>query len=93
MTGKEMTSLALLGLAAVYDISPVDIIPDIPVVGWVDDFVITATTALNCVQQFTAETSQTLSTLAKTLKWILILVGGILIVLIVLLAGFILSKF
>ena len=93
MTRKEITSLTLLGLAAVYDISPIDIIPDVPVVGWVDDFFITATTLLNCVQQFTAETSQTLSAIAKTLKWILILVGGVLIVLIVLLLGFIIGKF
>jgi len=32
----------LLILAIIYDISPIDIIPDIPVVGYVDDFFITA---------------------------------------------------
>lgn len=93
MNGKEISSLVFMGLALLYDVSPVDIIPDIPVVGWIDDFIITATTGLNCIQQFTAESSQTLSTIAKTLKWIGIILGGIVILLLFLLAGFIVSLF
>lgn len=91
MKGKEITSLVYLGLALLYDASPVDIIPDIPVVGWIDDFIITATTGLNCIQQFTAESSQTLSTIAKSLKWIFFILGVIVIVFLVVLASFIVS--
>lgn len=53
MNGKQITSLALMGLAVLYDVSPVDIIPDIPVVGWIDDFIITASAGLNCIEKFT----------------------------------------
>lgn len=81
MTGKKVSSLVFMGLAALYDVSPVDIIPDIPVVGWIDDILITLTAFLNCIQQFTKETAHTLSIIAKILKWILVLLGGILIVL------------
>ena len=81
MTGKEVSSLVFVGLAALYDVSPVDIIPDIPVVGWIDDILITLTAILNRIQQFTKETAHTLSIIAKILKWILVLLGGILIVL------------
>ena len=81
MTGKKVSSLVFMGLAALYDVSPVDIIPDIPVVGWIDDILITLTAFLNCIQQFTKETAHTLSIIAIILKWILVLLGGILIVL------------
>ena len=50
MTGKKVSSLVFMGLAALYDVSPVDIIPDIPVVGWIDDILITLTAFLNCIQ-------------------------------------------
>lgn len=89
MTGKEITSLVFLGMAAAYDVSPIDIIPDIPVVGWLDDFMVTVTAVLNCIQQFTRDTSHTLSVIARTLKWIIILLGGILIVLVALSVGLI----
>ena len=89
MTSKEITSLVFLGMAAAYDISPVDIIPDIPIVGWIDDFLLTITAILNCIQQFTRETSHGLSVIARTLKWIVILLGGILIALVGLFVGFI----
>ena len=81
MKRKEVSRLVKMGQAALYDVSPVDIIPDIPVVGWIDDILITLTAILNCIQQFTKETAHTLSIIAKILKWILVLLGGILIVL------------
>lgn len=92
MTGKEVSSLVILGLAGLYGVSPVDIIPDIPVVGWVDDFLIIATAVLNCIQQFTAESIEILSNIAKTLKWICIIGGGIIILLLGLLAAFIIKS-
>ncbi|MCR5545458.1 MAG: DUF1232 domain-containing protein [Lachnospiraceae bacterium] len=93
MNSKELTSVVMLGLAVAYDLSPIDIIPDIPIIGWIDDALFTGITALNCIQQFTAETGKALSTIAKTLKWLLIVVGGILVVLIVLFAGLIIKLF
>lgn len=88
MSGKEISSLVFLGLAILYDLSPIDIIPDIPIVGWLDDATITLTTGLNCIQQFTAQTSSTLSNIAKTLKWLVIIIGGILVALLALVVVF-----
>ena len=81
---KKTVSLVILVLALLYDVSPVDIVPDIPVIGWVDDFFITATAGLNVIQQYTKESASSISSLAKTLKWILIGVGVIAVLLIIL---------
>ena len=93
MNGQKVTSLVLMGLALLYDVSPVDIIPDIPVVGWIDDFIITASAGLNCIEKFSEDPSKTLATIAKTLKWGMIIIGGILILIVVLLAGLIIKLF
>lgn len=90
---KQITSLILAGLAVLYDLSPVDIIPDIPVVGWVDDFFITATAGLNLIQQYTSESMQWLSTIAKTLKWLTIILGVIVVILVAIFASLIVSFF
>lgn len=90
---KQITSLILAGLAVLYDISPVDIIPDIPVVGWVDDFFITATAGLNLIEQYTSESMQWLSTIAKTLKWLTIILGVIVVLLVAIFASLIVSFF
>ena len=90
---KQITSLFLAGLAVLYDISPVDIIPDIPFVGWVDDFFLTATAGLNLIQQYTSESMQTLSTIAKTLKWLTIILGVIVVLLVAIFASMIVSFF
>ena len=93
MEKKHITSLVLAGLAVLYDISPVDVIPDIPVVGWVDDFFITATAGLNLIQQYTSESMQWLSTIAKTLKWLTIILGVIVVLLVAIFASMIVSFF
>ena len=93
MEKKQITSLVLAGLAVLYDISPVDVIPDIRVVGWVDDFFITATAGLNLIQQYTAESMQWLSTIAKTLKWLTIILGVIVVLLVAIFASMIVSFF
>jgi uncharacterized membrane protein YkvA (DUF1232 family) len=75
----------LLILAIVYTVSPIDIISDIiPIAGWLDDFTALATTVLNIIQKGFAETNTLFSTIAKTLKWIILLLGAILVVIILL---------
>ena len=93
MEKKQITSLVLAGLAVLYDISPVDVIPDIHVVGWVDDFFITATAGLNLIQQYTSESMLWLSTIAKTLKWLTIILGVIVVLLVAIFASMIVSFF
>ena len=52
MTRKQITSLLLLGASIIYDVIPADLIPDIPLVGWLDDMLVTSSAALNSLQQF-----------------------------------------
>ena len=70
-------------LAVVYGISPIDIIPDvIPVAGWIDDIVITGGSLLHLGQAFAKDTSKSLATIIGIVKWVLWILGGILIALI-----------
>ena len=43
-------SWVLAGLGLLYAVSPIDIIPDVPVIGWVDDFFVIAVTVLNLLE-------------------------------------------
>lgn len=90
---SPIVAWVLMGLAILYDISPVDIIPDIPVVGWIDDFFVTATATFNLVQKTCQDSVQWLATIAKTLKWLTIIVGIIAILLVVMLGAAIVKLF
>ena len=68
-------------LSIVYIFSPLDILPDVPVVGWLDDFFIVATAVLNLIQGYTEDNNQSLSRL--------IVLGVICIVLVLLLGALI----
>ncbi|MDO5608786.1 MAG: DUF1232 domain-containing protein [Capnocytophaga sp.] len=47
----------MAGLAIIYMINPVDIIPEIPVVGWIDDFFIGSGGVLNLVEGYMGNTT------------------------------------
>lgn len=83
----------MLVLAVLYGFSPVDIIPDIPVIGWIDDFFINATAILNLIQAECQKTNETLAYIAKVLKWVAIGIGAVVILLALLLGSFIVSLF
>lgn len=85
--GRTIFSVILFVLAILYDISPIDIIPDIPVVGWTDDFFLTATTALNLIETLSRGNSPLIGSIAKTLKWLCIIVGTILVILAIILGA------
>lgn len=91
--GNLVMPIVWMVLAVLYDVSPVDIIPDIPVVGWVDDFFITATATLNLIQKAAADSAEGLSAIAKTLKWITLILGIIAILLVVLCGTLIVKMF
>lgn len=68
--------------ASLYSISPIDIVPDfIPLVGWADDILSLGTAGLNLIQSYTAESNAVLSSIVKMLKYIC-LIGGIIVVLV-----------
>ena len=67
--------VVLLVLAILYDLSPIDIIPDIPVIGYVDDLIITAIATLNLMQKWFEDTSGTLAAALGFMKWLVVLIG------------------
>jgi len=81
--------LAILG--AIYTISPIDIIPDIPVIGWIDDFFVLSATLLNLWEKSTGRTEHTLRHGLKVLKWIAVILG-VIVILILLLIGALIVK-
>ena len=87
MTRKQITSLILLGASILYDVIPADFIPDIPLVGWFDDMLVTSSAALNCLQQFGVNANGKVDRLLKWLKWICILLAILVIIVVILLAG------
>lgn len=93
MTRKQIASLILLGASILYDALPVDIIPDIPFIGWIDDMLVTSTAAINCLQQFSAGDSPLANKILTWLKWTCIILLIIVIISVALLAGTIASLF
>jgi len=65
----------LLILAVVYDLSPVDVIPDVPVAGYIDDFFITVTAFLNFFQKWLEGSSLVLAAIVQWLKWGVVFLG------------------
>ena len=84
-------SWVLAGLGLVYAVSPIDIIPDVPVIGWVDDFFVIAVTVLNLLEKETGKVNETFGAILKVLKWITLGLG-IIAVLLVLLLGTLIYK-
>ena len=83
----------LMALCLLYGISPVDIIPDIPVVGQIDDLIILASGGLNLVQRYMERAESSLATIVKVVKWIVVALGAIVILLLALFAVAIVSLF
>ena len=83
----------LMALCLLYGISPVDIIPDIPVVGQIDDLIILASGTLNLVQCYMERAESSLATIVKVVKWIVVALGAIVILLLALFAVAIVSLF
>lgn len=82
--GNMVMPIIWMAAALLYDVSPLDVIPDVPVIGWIDDFFITATATLNLIQKAVEDSVPWLAQIAKNLKWIMIILGIIAILLVVL---------
>jgi len=68
-------SVTLFVLAIIYVLSPIDIIPDVPVVGHVDDLFVAAIATLNLMQKWFEGSSIILALIFKWFKWLVVLVG------------------
>lgn len=82
-----------LVLAVAYMFSPIDIVPDIPVVGWVDDATALGVAGLNLLQGYLGQQAAGLASVVKMFKWLLIIFGSIAILLVLLLGTLIVSFF
>lgn len=80
-------------LSVVYAISPFDIIPDIPVIGWIDDFFVLTAAGLNLLEKTTGQTQHSLRSALKALKWTVVILGIIAVLLLALLGTLIYSLF
>lgn len=83
----------LMVLSVAYLLNPVDIIPDIPVIGWVDDFFVIAVAGLNLLQGYASEGNSSLAQLLKFVKSAVIILGVICILFILLLGTLIVKLF
>ena len=83
----------IMALCLLYGVSPVDIIPDIPIVGQIDDFIIMASGTLNLAQRYMERADASLTSIVKVTKWIVIALGAVVILLLALFAVAIVNLF
>jgi len=77
-----------LGLALIYTISPIDLVPDaFPILGWLDDITLLNVALLNLVEKYHEKTHTKLAYILRYLKWIL-LVLGIIVLLLMVIVGY-----
>ena len=69
---KKVLAWILMAIAVIYGLSPIDIVPDIPVVGWIDDCIVNLVAFTNLIQQQFFQTNIILNKLISTIKWIII---------------------
>ena len=59
----------LMVLCLLYGVSPVDIIPDIPVVGQIDGLIKLVSGGLSLVQRYMERAESSLAAVVKVVKW------------------------
>ena len=72
---KKVWAWILFALSLIYGAYPIDVVPDMPVVGWIDDITIIAAAFTNLIQQQFFQTNEILNKLFKIAKWIFIAVA------------------
>jgi hypothetical protein len=86
---EKAKALIITLLGAIYAISPLDIIPDIPVIGWIDDFFVVSAALVNLMEHFTGRTHYTLRRGLKYTKWALVIIGSVVVIILLVLGYFI----
>lgn len=89
---KKALAWIIMALAVAYGLSPIDIIPDIPVVGWIDDFMINIAAFANLIQQQFCQTNTALNKLFNIIKSIFVCIIIVMFLLTILLILLIAKK-
>lgn len=90
----DSTWASILAIISVfYAISPFDIIPDIPIIGWVDDFFVVSAAMLNLLEKTTGQTQPALRFGIRALKWTVVVLGIIAVALLALLGTMLYNLF
>jgi len=68
-------------LSIIYTFSPIDLVPDAPVVGWVDDAALLMSSSLNMLQKYLGDSHILVYKALKLLKWSIFILGIIVVLL------------
>lgn len=90
---KRITAWIWFGASILYTVLPIDIIPDIPIIGWIDDLFLISSAGFNVLQQEFGVSNYHLANIARILKWIMLCLCILIFLLALLLGTFIVSLF
>ena len=74
---RSYSPYALFALAIVYALLPVDIIPDAPAIGWIDDFFVMLVAGFNLMEKGMGVTNKVVISMLNLMKWGVIILGVI----------------
>ncbi len=81
LSNISITDWLLLILSIAYTISPIDLVPDVPIVGWFDDAALLASSGLNVLQKYLGNSHELAYKVLKWLKWGILILGIIVLLL------------
>ncbi|MGL6177949.1 MAG: YkvA family protein [Tannerellaceae bacterium] len=84
---RRSKAIFWLVLAILYSVLPFDLIPDVPVLGWIDDLFILGAAVLNLVEMGVEDRSRYVARILFLLKWIFLTIGVLLILFIMVFAS------
>lgn len=89
---KKIWAWILFIVAIIYGASPIDLIPDMPIVGWIDDVALGTAAFANLIQQHFFQKNDALNKLFQIAKYILISIAVLIFLVAVLIVLLITKK-
>lgn len=84
----RIIAIGLLIVSIIYAILPSDLVPDLPVIGWLDDVFVVLIASLHAIQKTVAKNNDTLVKLLKYAKYILFALAIIALMMMLLFGAF-----
>jgi uncharacterized membrane protein YkvA (DUF1232 family) len=88
---RSYSPYILFALAILYTISPVDLIPDVPIVGWIDDLLFLLLSGSNLLEKGVGATHPNLKHALRLFKWV-VLISGVIAIAVLGLLGAVIYK-